>query len=270
MEAVRPPVVERPSTLVLTLCDGVKTAMVNVIDRYFSAERRGAIPPFVSAGKRISFSRDVHITTAENWEARSAEIDRAVGTDRALTVKLFERYYPSVLVTSVMGTGIGSSITSMHAPELPTIDDPDLQNVYRLMAQRLPGSFMAMATPRDYDPSIAVDQLHDDEVAIGGYAQLTVSLTCVARSGGEADRLADVTWVLLSHPAFKYAFQKECGAELYGEAAFGGSSKYVDPATGNGIYGVDISVPVRGAWEDRPMRLRSTLAVLLGIELVDP
>lgn len=265
-----PPPKERPSTLYIALCDTAAETFVTVIQRYFDAVRRGALPPFSGASKQWEFSRPVRVSTVSDWEMRSAKLDEATGTKRALVVDVFDREYPALLVTGVTGTGVGTSITSAHSPELPTIADPDIANAYRLMARSVLGGLIAMPGGIDQPATAVSDQLQGDEVVIGGQAELTVTLTAVARSQGEATRLADVTWTLLGHGAFRYSVEQQSGIAVTGMPAFGNESAGDDPDSKTPIYSKDVSVGVRGFWEDRPMRLGSLLAVLSGLDLVDP
>lgn len=262
-----PPPAERKSTLYIRLCGSLKIALRDIVHRYFDAERRGAIPPFSDGTTQILFSRPVRIAIHDDWESHSEKIDQATGTERAYVADLFDRYYPAIIVTGITGNLLTSSLNSVYAPALPTIQDPDVQNVYHLLAAGLPGSYQGTAPPRSVGPNAL---LRDDEIVIGGYADLTASLTCVARTGTEADTLAELLCTFLAHPIFKFILERLHGVAVIREPTLGVQSRADDADSNEGVYGVDVSVGLRGMWEDRPMSVSKVLAVLAGVDLVDP
>lgn len=239
----------------------IKAALVDVILRYFDAERSEVLPPFTDGVERIRYSgypKLPFIGLYENWEAKSEPLEGAEGQTRALVINLDDRYYPAILINSVTGTGVDHSITSMRAAKVPALQDKD---VYKLFSETSFGSFM-----RVDDSGL----LNENEVVIGGSAELTVSLTTVARTRPEADRIADIVWVFMAHPIFKGILARKHQLIVRNAPAFGSQSSVEDRATSRRIYFSDLSLGVRGNWEDRPLNIPALAAVLLSTKLVDP
>ena len=105
---------------------------------------------------------------------------------------------------------------------------------------------------------------------VGGSAELTVSLTTVARSREEADSLADITLFWLASPLFKGLLWQKYGWFPIGGAALGGQSSVEDVATDFRLYTTDLSLNVRGDWQDRLVKLATIEKLVFDIELIDP
>lgn len=238
----------------------IKDAIVDVLRRYFDAERTGVIPRFTDGVERISYSgyedRIPFIGLYENWEAKSDQLETVDGQTRALALALDDRRYPSLVINAVTGQGVDHSITTTRAAKFSKDTD-----IYRLFAETSFGSHM-----RVDDSGV----LGENTVVIGGSAELTVSLTSVARTRPEADRIADVVWVFMAHPIFKGVMARKHGLVVLKAPSYGSQSSVEDRATSRRIYFSDLTLGVRGNWEDRPMNIPQLAAVLLDTTPVDP
>jgi len=239
------------------LTRGIKHGFVDYFRRLFDLVDRDVIR--LSDGREaIKFSRKPTARTYEEWEARAAGLDQATGQTRGLAgIDLRNREYPCVLINAVTGPMKELSFTTVQAPRIPT--NPDGNEIRSMLGSGSFGGFMEID-----------ESLDPNEAVFGGAAEFVLSFTAVARTREEADNLADMAGYFTAHPVFKALLMKKYGFVITDAPSFGSQSSTEDVATDFRLYQTELTIPVRGEWEDRLVRLDEIEAAFFSATLYDP
>lgn len=240
----------------------VKHSLIDYMDRVFAMHYNGEINLEEDLETPFRFSRRPRAIEIENWEVRQLSAYESQGQDRALkTVALSARYYPCILFGSVTGQFKKSSLTGLAPPRLATLENGNVSPAHqKLMAGKTPfGGFMGI--DRTKDPAAVV---------VGGFAELVVQLTTVARTVEEADSLRDITGILLDHPWLYSLMWQKYGFYATDSPRLDGESSLEDPTTDFKVYERSLSLPVRGEWRDEVAHLAKIEKIVFGPTLIDP
>lgn len=228
-----------------------KRDTIDYLSRLFDLYERGYVN-FSDGATSVRFSKKPDVRTIEEWKALSE--------NPADPSKLQARTYPAVLVGQVSGQLQDLSFTSTLPPRVATI--PGGNMIYPLLSaggQAL-GSFLDIVDGDGDDPN---------EVVVGGSSELSVELTCVARSSPEAGNLRDVVAMFLAHPFFKALQFSRYGIFSIRAPRLGGEASADDPQSDFKMYERTLSFDVRGDWSSGTIKVQPVLAAFFGVE-IDP